>query len=187
MAQRKIILAFTGHVASGKGTACDYFVKKYGARIFRFSTMLRDILDRLYLPHNRDHLQTLSTIVREYFGQDVMARVIAHDIEAAEESLIVVDGVRRPADVIYLRRLPGFKLIAVEASPEVRFKRLVSRGENTDDAAKTWAEFQQEEQAESEAMIPALMAEADSTINNNGDMTSLERQLENLHRKINEG
>ncbi len=187
MAQRKIILAFTGHVASGKGTACEYFVKKHGARIFRFSTMLRDILDRLYLPHDRDHLQTLSTIVREYFGQDAMARVIARDVEAAEESLIVVDGARRLEDVIYLRRLPGFKLISVEASPKVRFKRLTGRGENPDDASKTWAEFQQEEQAESEAMIPALMAEADSTINNDGDVASLERQLENLYRKINEG
>ena len=54
--QPKIIVAFTGRMASGKGTACSYFVEQYGATMFRFSNMLRDILERLYLEKNRENM-----------------------------------------------------------------------------------------------------------------------------------
>ena len=180
----KRIIAFTGQCASGKGTAAAYFVKKHGAVVFRFSTMLRDILDRLYLEHSRDNLQDLSTILRGRFGQDLMAKVMAHDAERVKAPLVIVDGARRPEDIEYLRRLNGFTLVAVSATPEIRFQRMTRRGENPDDATKTWEEFMKEEHAESELLIPRLMNEADFTIDNNGDTAALLKQLQDIYNKI---
>ncbi|MEK7625108.1 MAG: AAA family ATPase, partial [Patescibacteria group bacterium] len=66
----KIILGFVGDLASGKGTICKYLKEKYGTESYRFSTMLRDILKRVYLENSRENLQRLSTVMRENFGQD---------------------------------------------------------------------------------------------------------------------
>lgn len=180
----KKIIVFTGLMASGKGTACSFYIDKYGARMFRYSTMLRDILDRLYLPHDRENIQDLSTMLRARFGQDLMAKVIAHDVERSDASFIVVDGARRLEDIEYLRKVGGFHLVALVASPETRFQRITSRDENSDDHRKTWEQFLKEEQAESEAMVPQLMARADVQIDNNGDRGSLEKKLEEIYAKI---
>ena len=184
MAQKKLILAFTGHMASGKGTACNYFVENYGAVTVRFSNMLRDVLDRLYLEQNRDNLQKLSLSLRQDFGQDVMAKVIARDVEISDAPLIVVDGVRRPSDVIYLKKVPGFVLIAIAVPQAVRFERLKSRHENPDDERKTWEQFQREEKADAEILIPEIMKQADYTIDNGGDVGSLRMKLEELYKKL---
>ena len=180
----KKIIVFTGQVASGKGTAAAFFVQKYGAKVFRFSTMLRDILDRLYLTQSRENMQDISMNLRGRFGQDLMAKVIAHDVERADAKLVIVDGARRPEDIEHLKRLDGFTLIAVSARPEVRFERMHTREENPDDHSKTWEEFLKEEGAETEVLIPRLMNEADFTVDNNGDRESLEKQLEEIYAKI---
>ena len=56
MISNKIILGFTGLIASGKGTAAKYFNEKYGATTYRFSTMLRDLLNRIHVEHSRDNI-----------------------------------------------------------------------------------------------------------------------------------
>jgi len=59
---KKIILGFAGEIASGKGTAAKYLAEKYGSGYFRFSTILRDVLKRLYLDESRENAQKISTV-----------------------------------------------------------------------------------------------------------------------------
>ena len=53
MANKKIIIGLVGQLACGKGTVAEYLKEKYGASVYRYSTMLRDVLNRLYLEINR--------------------------------------------------------------------------------------------------------------------------------------
>ena len=185
---QRIILGFVGPIASGKGTACEYLEQKYSAVKFRFSTILRDILDRIYLDQSRENMQSLSQSLRETFGQDVLARAIAEDIKKSSASLIVVDGVRRPMDLAFLRQIPGFTLVAIDADLKIRHQRIVARGENVDDAAKTFEQFKIDHAAEAELLIPDLMKEARQTIDNNGSAEQLQAQLDRLITKLrNEG
>src|SRR5690349_1693613 len=98
MKNNKIILGFVGDLASGKGTAAKYLSQKHNANTYRFSTMLRDILKRVYVPDSRENLQTLSTFLRQSYGQDVMSRVIAEDVARDTNNLVIVEGIRRPSD-----------------------------------------------------------------------------------------
>lgn len=180
----KIILAFTGRIGSGKGTACKYFIERYGAVEVRFSHPLRDILDRVYLEKNRENLQDVSTVLRQRFGNDLLARTIAKDVEKLDASLIVVDGVRRVEDVQFLRAMPGFRLIAISADERIRFERIRGRGENTDDATKTWEEFQKQESAETEVTIPEVMKSASATVENGGTVESFFASLETMYQSI---
>ncbi|MEK7644076.1 MAG: AAA family ATPase, partial [Patescibacteria group bacterium] len=89
----KIIIGIIGENASGKTTATDYLKEKFGAVSFRFSDMLGDILKRLYLEHSRSNFQTLSTILRQNFSEDIMSRVIAEDVNNSAAILIITEGV----------------------------------------------------------------------------------------------
>lgn len=176
----KIVLGFTGLMACGKGTATKYLQEKYGAETFRFSTMLRDVLDRLHLEQTRENMSCISTVLRENFGQDLMAKVMAKDVENSQSSLVIVDGVRRLDDVKYLKAMPNFKLVAIEAEMQTRFQRLKERGENSDDQNKTWEDFQADHQLETELTILDTLKIADLIIDNNGDLEQLHQQLDKL-------
>jgi dephospho-CoA kinase len=176
----KIILGFVGDLAGGKGTIANYLKENYGVNAYRFSTMLRDILDRVYVDQSRDNMQTLSTFLRENYGQDVMSKVIAKDVEHDTNDLVVVEGIRRPTDITYLSEIPGFHLIYITADPKIRWERLVKRAENPGDTEKTYEEFLEDEQAEADRLIKELGAQAEITINNDRTMDELFAQLEKI-------
>ena len=176
----KKILAFTGLIASGKGTAAKYFIEKHKAVSFRFSTSMRDVLDRLYLEQSRKNMAEISLVLREAFGQNLFSKVIANDAAKSESELEVIDGVRRSYDLEALKKIEGFQLIGVEVDSKIRFERLKKRGENADDISKTWEQFQADHKLETEVYIPELLKQADVTIDNNGSLEDLYKQLDKL-------
>lgn len=177
---KKIILGFVGDLASGKGTAAKYLSEKYGATTYRFSTMLRDILKRVYVPETRENLQTLSTFLRGSYGQDVMSRVIAEDVARDSNKLVVVEGIRRPSDIEYLKKLEGFHLVYLTGDPQIRWQRLVTRKENPGDSEKTFEQFSHDEEAEADRMIKELGATAEKKIENDKGYEEFYQALDEL-------
>lgn len=180
----KIILGFVGDLASGKGAICKYLKEKYGTESYRFSTMLRDILKRVYLENSRDNLQRLSTVMRENFGQDIMSKVIAEDVRNDPREIVAVEGIRRPTDITYLEKSSGFHLIYITAESELRWKRLVTRNENPGDDKKTYTQFLTDEQAEADRLIMSLGAKAEFKIMNDGTFDDFYRQMEEILKSI---
>ncbi|PLX24441.1 hypothetical protein C0580_05140 [Candidatus Parcubacteria bacterium] len=176
----KKILVFTGLPACGKGTAAKYFKEKYQAGSFRFSTIMRDLLDRVYLPHSRENMSRISTILRQNFSEDLFAKTMAEDVKNAKEDIVVIDGARRLADIEHLSKISGFKLVAIEVDMRIRYERLVKRGENPDDKSKTWEDFQADHELETELSIPELMEKADVMVDNNGSLEDFYKQLDQL-------
>lgn len=181
---KKIIIGIIGENASGKTTATEYLKENFKAVSFRFSDALCDILKRLYLENSRANFQTLSTALRQNFGDDLLSKIIARDVENCPNNLIVTEGVRRPTDIEYLKQMPNFYLIAIETDEETRFKRVLERREKPDDATKTWEEFKSESAQESEQKIREIAKAADFKINNNGDKKELYQQLEKIIKTV---
>lgn len=176
----KIILGLAGEIVSGKGTTAKYIINKYNGSSHRFSTMLRDVARRMYLEENRENLQKLSTIFRQNFHDDLLSMVIAKDVENDNHKIIAIDGVRRLADISYLKKIDGFKLVYIEAEIEKRFDRIIKRGENTDDAKKTFEEFKKDHKREAELQIKELKNHADYVIDNNDKFDDLYRQIDKI-------
>ena len=176
----KIIIGLVGPIASGKGTVKKYLVEKYAAKDCRFSTILRDVLKRLSLEINRDNLINLSTILREQFGQDLLAKAIAEDAKHLDADIIVIDGVRRIDDVRYLRDIKGFTLVSIDAHPKSRFERLVTRNENVGDDKKSFEDFLADHKRETEATIPEVVKIADVSLDNSGSLEDLFVQIDKL-------
>lgn len=180
---KKLILGFAGEMASGKGTCASYLKDTYNAETFRFSTALFDIAHRVHLKDDRDTLQKISTFLRKEFGEDTLAKVMFEDARNATADLIIIDGVRRLEDVKYLRELPEFKLVYLTAPMKIRYDRMTRRGEKADDATKTFEEFEQDHQRESELEITKLEPFAAEVIDNSGTMPELRAQLDTIIKK----
>lgn len=176
----KLILGLVGEMGSGKGTIAKHIIEEHKGSAHRFSTILRDILNRAYLEQSRDNMQTLSTILRKNFGEDLLAKSIYHDTKNDEHDIVVVDGVRRMADILYLREVPHFKLIYVDADIKNRYERIIKRGENADDAKKSFSEFEQANHDESESQIRELKNYANYIVDNNGTFVELYKQIEDI-------
>lgn len=181
---QKIIIGFTGLMASGKDAAKKYLEEKYGAESFRFSSIMRDVLKRINVEMSRTNLSAVSLCLRQTFGEDLFAKVIASDAQNANSDIVVVDGVRRLADIAHLSKLDGFHLVAIEADPKIRHERLVKRGENVGESDKTYEQFIADHQAETELTIPEVMSKADLRINNDGSFEDLYKQIDELVEKI---
>lgn len=177
---QKLVFGITGEIASGKGTVTKYIVEEHKAGSYRFSDMLRDILKRLHLENSRDNMQKLSTAIRHNYGEEIMAKVMMEDVKKDTNDIVVVEGVRRMADIKYLKELPGFKLIYIDADMQKRYNRIINRDENPDDEKKTFEQFQKNHEQESELQIKDLKNYADIVIDNNGEFPELYEQIDKL-------
>ena len=180
----KIILGLVGKLSSGKGTLAKYLAENHTANIVMFSQSLRDVVDRFYLPQTRDNLQGVSRGLREALGQDVIARAVAEDAKKSSAQIIAIDGVRRPMDIVFLKELPGFCLVKVEADQKIRHERMTKRSQNTDDQTTTFEEFQKKDVAEAESLIDEVAKDAKFVINNNGSLEELFSQIEEILTKL---
>lgn len=181
---KKYIIVLTGLIASGKDVTKKYIESKYGAKSLKFSQIMRDILTRLHLENSRENMMGLSRILREYFGEDLLARVITEDAKRTDGQIVILDGARRPADIVYAEKLDNFILISVDAKPEVRFERAKARNENAGDAEKTFEQFLADHQKETEIRIPDLMSKAKYKLNNDGGLDDLKKQIDDVMSKI---
>lgn len=180
----KLIIGLVGQAGSGKGTVADMLREEYGAGYVRFSGILGELLDTLGIEKSRDNFIAISKAVRDAFGEDVLSYAVEKKSLTAPEEIIVVDGIRRPEDIVALEPLPQFKLISIDVSPELRFERMKKRGEKAGETDMTWEEFQAQEDAETERTIPSVMERAWKTIPNEGTKEELESAVREIMKDL---
>lgn len=180
----KIVVGLIGELAAGKGTITKYLKDKYDAASFRFSDSLRETLNIFDLDVSRENMQNISTLLRNNFGENILAKAIAKKVKNSTNQIIIIDGVRRHTDLENLGDLPGFYLIYVTAKQKTRHQRYVKRNENANDDKMTFAEFEKKEQAEADRQIPEVAKSAKFKLDNNGSFEDLYRQVEDVLEKI---
>lgn len=180
-----IIIGLIGPMASGKSTATDYIAKTYEAACYRFSDIMRDLLQRLYLPSSRDNLIQISIVLRQEFGNDLFAKTMAEDIKNDEKhEYIVVEGIRREEDIAYLKLLPNFHMIGITCEIKTRYYRLSSRHEKSDDQQKTYEDFVADHERETEKSIVPLMEKVEYLIHNNSSLQDFYKEIDATIKKL---
>lgn len=178
--KKKIVIGFAGKISSGKGSAALYIAKKQGAGLVMFSNCMRNMLAHLYLPVNRLNLQKLSLALRQVFGQEVFSKAVAAEILTTKQNLVVIDGVRRWADISNFNKQFKFFLVYIESDAKLRWRRAVIRNQNQGDATISWPKFLKSDQAETEDTIDALKKKADFVITNNTTKAEFFSSLDQL-------
>ncbi len=115
--------------------------------------------------------------MRERDGADVLARLALKNIKGNT----VVDSIRNPHEVEYLRRHSDFILLAIDAPVEIRFERAKKRGR--EESASSLQEFISKEAEEMTSrqtgqQLKNCIQLADFKIQNDSTLENLYKKLE---------
>lgn len=137
---KRIIIGVVGPIASGKGYLADY-LKGRGFFALTLSDRIREEADRRGLPRTRDNLVAIGNEWRHEFGLDILAKK-SLALVTKQTKLIVIEGIRNPGEIAFLKDFWGALIVGVDAPEELRLRlyleRAKLRGEDTATEDEFW-------------------------------------------------
>lgn len=177
---RKVI-AVVGPIASGKGALID-LLKKKGYQALSLSDVVREKAHEWGFPLTRENLQDVGDKLRHSFGPSLLAELATQEIRKHPEEKYVVDSVRNPAEVAYLKKEFGAFVIGITASVDKRFQLMQQRGREWD--PKTREEFDRLEERDRGVrqesfgqQVEKCLQMADLVVDNNGTLEEFNTNL----------
>jgi dCMP deaminase len=172
-------IGIAGRNAAGKTRAVEYLERRSFHRC-SLSDVIRAELRAEGVEPTRERMIRRGRELRARFGPGVLAQRVERLLPPGRNH--VIDSIRHPAEVEALRAAGDFKLLWIEASPEVRFERSRARARVGDpDTLEEFEALEAQELASDEPsgqQLLAVAALADETISNQGDPRELESALE---------
>ena len=181
------LIGIVGPIACGKGVVVDYLKEKYGYNSFSLSSILHDELKKRGITSfTRTTLQDIGDELRKKEGEGVLAKQAIEQLKSQslhlEAKKIIIEGIRNPGEVAYLRTISGFILIAVDARQDIRYQRVLQRGKPWDPT--DWETFVTVDERDggdkkisSGQQVRKCMGLADIKIENDGNISELMSKL----------
>ncbi len=168
-----MLIGLTGPNGGGKGEVASYLQGKSFA-YHSLSDVIRDEVRLRGDEPSRQNLIQTGNDLRQQYGFAVLAQRILARIEDGTNT--VIDSIRNPAEVEALRASGHFRLVLVDAPPDIRFRRLQSRNREAD--PKSYDDFLALEEREASGGAHAqnlrqVEALADHSVQNDGTLTDL--------------
>lgn len=174
------IIGITGTLGAGKGTVVEYLVKEKNFKHYSVRAYLVDKIKQRGLPVNRDTMVAVANDLRSEHGPGfIVEELYRQAVEVGKDCII--ESLRTPGEVTALRKKGDFVLLAVDATPNIRYQRVVGRGSETDNIS--FPEFLANEERELTSSDPnkqnlsACANLADVKLTNNGSKAELFTQL----------
>lgn len=179
----KQIVGLVGYIASGKSTVAAHFVDQ-GFRYFKLSDVVREECERRHRELNRKNLQDVGNLLREKYGPAYMAERTLKS--AGRSKKIIIDGIRNPEEITYLREHAGF-ILGITAPQYVRLERYMDRLKKRREDGMSKAAFFRANKREqgvgedsSGQQVKACLDMVDHTIKNNGSVDDLLMECEEV-------
>ncbi|MBI3282689.1 AAA family ATPase [Candidatus Curtissbacteria bacterium] len=166
----KIVIGLVGPIASGKGVIAKY-LKELGFSHQSLSDRLREEFARRGASSERFSLQDLGNELRQIHGNAVLAELSIAKLKGDEE-YVVIDSIRNPGEIEYLRSSLDIFIIGVDAKDEDRLvwylERAKKRGEDTAKPESFWAANQRDlgEENDSGQQVSRCLVMADTVLIN---------------------
>jgi dephospho-CoA kinase len=182
----KLMIGIVGPLACGKGEVAEYLRGHFGFVSFTLSHLVHEELDKRGMKdYTRKDLQDVGNDLREQFGDQVLAERAIEKLKKDGVPLIIIEGIRNPGEVKYLKKQKNFYLISVDADAKVRYARLTYRNKPWD--PKNWKEFMKisrrdlgKSEGKSGQQVRKCMDKADFHIRNDKDLAHLYSKMENI-------
>ncbi len=181
------IIGITGTLGAGKGTVVSYLVEEKGFTHFSVRGYLAEELNRRGMPVNRDTLTAIGNSLRAKHGSSFITSELFKKAKEKQNNC-VIESIRTPGEIEELRKNSGFFLLAVDADPRVRYKRIRSRNSETDQVS--FQTFMQNEEREmhsndlNKQNLARCIEQADYVINNNGNINGLHQNIEKFLKTV---
>jgi len=126
-----MIIGITGTIGAGKGTIVDYLIKNKGFKHYSARDFITEEVKKRGLEVNRDSLTAVANDLRAKHSPQYVIEQLFYRAQK-EGSNAVIESVRTPGEIEFLRKQPDFYLFAADADPKLRFERIKMRGSATD-------------------------------------------------------
>lgn len=177
------ILGIIGPIASGKDAASNWLVKKYGFKKIVLSNFLRQEAKKEGIYPSREHLRKLQAELRAKYGNDYLLRKAIEKIEKKHLEKVVIDGLRQPDECALAKKKLKAKIVLIDADPFVRFMRAKKRKRKG--FSETYEQFLHQDAIENITFsFDKTRKLANFKINNNGDLKSLQHDIDKLAKKL---
>ena len=176
-----LVIGVVGEKGAGKDTFSSVLLRLFeGRRVvkLRFSDLLLETLEMWGVEATRHNLQRMAIIMDTEFGRGTLTEATRLRILKIEADIVLLEGIRWKSDVSMLRSFERNILVYVTAEPKIRWERTRRRGEKVGESEASYAQFEREEQAETELEIASIGREADVTLVNNGTQAQFELEVE---------
>ena len=176
-----MIIGITGTICSGHDTFGRILEGKGFVR-YSLSDEIRQLMKDEGIEINRKNMQDFADEFRKSRGAGILADLVVGRLNGCGN--YVVESLRNPYEVYSFRRREGFYLLMIDASPEVRFRRLFARARDNDNP-KTFEEFLKLEEKDLGIGQPAYGQQqlecfkmADKKIMNNGTLEEFKNKID---------
>jgi dephospho-CoA kinase len=177
------IIGITGTLGAGKGTIVDYLIKNKGFTHYSVRAYLIDEIEARKMPVNRDSMVTIANELRTRHGSSYIIEEL-YKIAEKHQQNCVIESIRTPGEAESLSAKGNFCLIAVDADPEIRYKRISIRASETDHISfETFLENEKREFTSDDVNkqnLKKCIEMAAYVVSNNGDREDLYRQIEEI-------
>jgi len=185
-----IIIGVVGQIAAGKGILVKYLTEKMGFISYSLSSVVHTEIEKKGIKkYTRQMLQDMGDELRREFGNEVLADRIIKAMNEQKRGNVVVEGIRNPAEIEFLKKDKNFILIGIKATRKLRFNRLLSRNKKWD--PQTYEEFLKVDrrdigigQNSSGQQVGKCLAYCDNVLTNNKSLVDLNRKVEKLIKNI---
>jgi dephospho-CoA kinase len=182
MTAEKLVLGLTGMPGSGKSVVVKV-AKTLGYDSVAMGDVVREEAKLRGLEPTPENIGHVMLQLRHMDGTGAIATRSIPRIEKAEKQKVVVDGIRSLAEVEEFRKhFQEFKLMAIQSSPETRFKRLYNRRRSDD--AQDWDAFYERDMRELSVGLGGAIAMSEYAIVNEGPLATVKTNVKAVLRKV---
>jgi dephospho-CoA kinase len=163
---------------SGKSMGTEA-ARELGVPVLVMGDVVREEATRRGIAHSPSNLGNIMIDLRRKYGADVIATACVEKFRKMDSSNVVIDGARSAEEIARFREV--FKsviVIAVHASPQTRFQRLVQRKRSDD--SLTWEDFCDRDLRELGIGLCRVITCADVMLVNEGQASALRQQVHRI-------
>ena len=165
--------------ASGKSVASEV-VTDSNVDVVNMGNVIREEVKKRGLEPTDSNTGGVANDLRAKEGMDAVAKRCVPMIEALGKELVVVDGVRGIAEVVFFKEHFGedFTLVFIDAPLELRFERVTSRG-RSDDMTDIEALKQRDERELGWGLAEAIKV-SNITVDNIGTIEEFKKKINTI-------
>lgn len=181
-----MIIGLAGSFGAGKGEVANYLTRERGFQHLSARSLIIEEVKKRGLNVDRDSLTKTGNDLREEGGPTYLYELL---IKKANQigGDVAVESIRAVAEARYTKENGGV-VIGVDADSKLRYERAIKRGSETDQV--TFEEWLEQERKESNPGDPTkqdifgALKESDYLILNNGTMTELHKQIDDVLEQL---